>query len=202
VHKVILPLVALAAMALSLPAATPAKAKKKGHSTTPTAPTRAGRAPHATSASKGTHLQSPKATKAPKASKFTKRGKKTRAVSTRSYQTAPTPERYQEIQQALASKGYFHGDPNGQWGADSVDALKRFQASQNLMPDGKISSLSLIALGLGPKRLTASKSDAASPIVPQGVSPSAPGAVTPQTSTPALPAAQPTPSTSTNTTQQ
>ena len=47
-----------------------------------------------------------------------------------------------------------------QWGPESVDALKRFQADQNLMPDGKINSLSLIALGLGPKRLTA-KSDAA-----------------------------------------
>ena len=35
-------------------------------------------------------------------------------------------------------------------GADSVDALKRFQADQNLMPDGKINSFSLIALGLGP----------------------------------------------------
>jgi hypothetical protein len=33
-----------------------------------------------------------------------------------------------------------------------VDALKRFQREQNLTEDGKIGSLSLIALGLGPKR--------------------------------------------------
>jgi peptidoglycan hydrolase-like protein with peptidoglycan-binding domain len=73
----------------------------------------------------------------------------------RSTQQAPTSERYKEIQQALASKGYLHGEPSGKWDADSADALKRFQTDQNLAPDGKINSLSLIALGLGPKRLTA-----------------------------------------------
>ena len=69
------------------------------------------------------------------------------------------------------SKGYFHGEPNGQWGVESTDALKRFQADQSLMPDGKINSLSLIALGLGPKRLTA-KSETAAP--PPATSPSPP----------------------------
>jgi len=73
----------------------------------------------------------------------------------RSYQQAPTPERYKEIQQALIDKGYLHGEANGQWGPDSTDALRRFQADQNITADGKIGALSLIALGLGPKRLTA-----------------------------------------------
>ena len=73
----------------------------------------------------------------------------------RSYQTQPTPERYKEIQQALAQKGYFKGEISGQWGPDSVDALRRFQADQKLEADGKLGSLSLIALGLGPKRITA-----------------------------------------------
>jgi peptidoglycan hydrolase-like protein with peptidoglycan-binding domain len=90
-------------------------------------------------------------------------------------QQAPTPDRYREIQQALEAKGYFHGEPNGAWGADSADALKRFQAEQNLMPDGKINSLSLIALGLGPKRLTA-KSD---PVLPAATSPGPPAAPAP-----------------------
>ena len=67
-------------------------------------------------------------------------------------QSAPTPERYMEIQQALASKGYFTGEVNGVWGPESIDALKKFQAAQNLSSDGKIGALSLIALGLGPKR--------------------------------------------------
>jgi peptidoglycan hydrolase-like protein with peptidoglycan-binding domain len=86
----------------------------------------------------------------------------------RSFQQAPTADRYREIQQALASKGYLQSEPNGQWGQESSEALKRFQSEQSLMPDGKINSLSLIALGLGPKRLTA-KSDAvpAAPSNPQ-----------------------------------
>jgi peptidoglycan hydrolase-like protein with peptidoglycan-binding domain len=64
----------------------------------------------------------------------------------------PTPERLKEIQQALADKGYFKNEPDGTWGPASIDALKRFQHDQNLSEDGKIGSLSLIALGLGPKR--------------------------------------------------
>jgi len=83
-------------------------------------------------------------------SKTTKRTQAAR----RSTQQQPTPERYKEIQQALADKGYFSGPVDGNWGSESVDALKRFQREQNLTEDGKIGSLSLIALGLGPKRPT------------------------------------------------
>jgi len=79
----------------------------------------------------------------------------------RNAQQTPTPERYQEIQQALASRGYYKGDADGKWNADSADALRRFQADQNLSPDGRINSLSLIAMGLGPKRLTAASGPAA-----------------------------------------
>jgi hypothetical protein len=70
------------------------------------------------------------------------------------YQTQPTPDRYKEIQQALADRGYFSASPDGTWGASSVDALKRFQHDQNLAEEGKIDALSLTALGLGPKRST------------------------------------------------
>ena len=73
----------------------------------------------------------------------------------RNVQQTPTPERYQEIQQALAARGYYKGPIDGKWNDDSVDALRRFQTDQNLSPDGKINSLSLIAMGLGPKRATA-----------------------------------------------
>jgi peptidoglycan hydrolase-like protein with peptidoglycan-binding domain len=64
----------------------------------------------------------------------------------------------------MAEKGYYSGEINGQWGPDCVDALKRFQADQNLTNDGKLGSLSLIALGLGPKRLN-SQARAAPPSV-------------------------------------
>jgi Putative peptidoglycan binding domain len=67
------------------------------------------------------------------------------------YQTHPDTGRYQEIQQALTERGYYKGEANGQWNDDSVEALKHFQADQKMEPDGKINSLSLIGLGLGPK---------------------------------------------------
>jgi len=67
-----------------------------------------------------------------------------------SYQQHPDPQRYAEIQRALADRGYFHGAADGEWKDDSVDALKRFQADQKLPDDGKISALTLTGLGLGP----------------------------------------------------
>ena len=57
-----------------------------------------------------------------------------------------------EIQQALVVKGHHPGPATGQWGPEWVTALKDFQQRQNLNPDGKLGALSLIALGLGPKR--------------------------------------------------
>ncbi|HTB20038.1 MAG TPA: peptidoglycan-binding domain-containing protein [Bryobacteraceae bacterium] len=163
--KAILPAAAIIALACSSLAATPAKPHKRHHAGTTAAST--------TPAHKGT-TATPKtaAVKGTKTSSARSKGKIARRAP-RSYQQSPTPDRYKEIQQALASKGYYKGEPNGEWGSDSADALKRFQADQSLMPDGKINSLSLIALGLGPKRLTA-KSDS-----------------TPQTGTPAQPPSNP-----------
>jgi peptidoglycan hydrolase-like protein with peptidoglycan-binding domain len=85
----------------------------------------------------------------------------------RAIQTSPTPERYKEIQDALAQRGYFSGEANGNWGADSVDALKRFQQEQNLAPSGKLDSVSLIALGLGPKRNLAAQAGPNSTTIPR-----------------------------------
>lgn len=67
-------------------------------------------------------------------------------------QQQPTPDRYREIQQALADRGYFKGSADGVWGPESAEALKQFQHEQRIDEDGKINSLSLIALGLGPRR--------------------------------------------------
>jgi len=67
-------------------------------------------------------------------------------------QSSPTPERYREIQQALSERGYYDGPVTGTWDSASVNALRRFQTDQNIDADGKLGALSLIALGLGPKR--------------------------------------------------
>ncbi|MFN7993182.1 MAG: peptidoglycan-binding domain-containing protein [Bryobacteraceae bacterium] len=69
----------------------------------------------------------------------------------RAGQSAPSPDRYKEIQEALARKGYLHQGPTGTWDQNSADALRRFQQDQNLQPNGKLDSLSIIALGLGPR---------------------------------------------------
>jgi hypothetical protein len=97
------------------------------------------------------------AAKKPSASTATasaRRTKKAPAPRTtwRNRQTAPTPDRYKEIQDALVARGYLpSAEATGSWGDSSADALKRFQAEQTLDSTGKIDSLSLIALGLGPK---------------------------------------------------
>ena len=81
-----------------------------------------------------------------------KKVKKAPAQPSRKGQTDPAPDRYRQIQEALAAKGYLPADQaSGQWNDASADALKRFQADQNLDATGKVNSLSLIALGLGPK---------------------------------------------------
>ncbi len=50
------------------------------------------------------------------------------------------------------AKGYLSPeDANGSWSPASAEALKKFQGEQNLDSSGKINSLSLIALGLGPR---------------------------------------------------
>lgn len=84
-----------------------------------------------------------------------RRGKKTPARPTttwRNRQVSPTSDRYREIQDALAAKGYLKTEEvTGAWDQTSAEALKSFQAEQNLGTTGKINSLSLIALGLGPR---------------------------------------------------
>ena len=67
-------------------------------------------------------------------------------------QTQPTSDRYREIQEALIAKGFLEGPATGQWDEKTVEAFKQFERSQNLTDDGKLDSLALIALGLGPKR--------------------------------------------------
>lgn len=82
-------------------------------------------------------------------------------------QSAPTPDRLREIQSALAAKGYLKSEPSGVWDADSVDAMRRYQADQKEDPTGKITAASLIGLGLGPKTASQTPSPAADSVPPQ-----------------------------------
>jgi hypothetical protein len=122
------------------------------------------------------------------------------AQTWRSRQLAPTPDRYKEIQSALAKRGYLNGSPTGVWDAQSADALKHFQQDQNLEPTGKLNSLSLIALGLGAKSSGAMAPPGASPagIAPRPPSLQAPASA-PQNVTPESPALKPSAPQSTGT---
>ncbi len=64
-------------------------------------------------------------------------------------QMAPTADRIEEIQAALASAGSYHGDPNGKWDPATIDAMKDFQGAHGLTATGKIDALTLQKLGLG-----------------------------------------------------
>ena len=89
---------------------------------------------------------------APKKTSSSRRRRSSRSRSRYTQQT-PEPERVREIQQALVDRGYAV-EVNGKWDEGSVEALKKFQDDQkikNLTGPGKLDSLTLIALGLGPK---------------------------------------------------
>lgn len=138
-----------------------ARTTKKSSATKAAAPTKTGAksAPKKSSAKKSAAKKSSKsARKAPPRTTW------------RNRQTTPTPERYKQIQDALVAKGFLDASQaSGEWGQSSADALKRFQAAQNIQSTGKIDSLSLIALGLGPKH-----DDAAAPPKPPESPPQAP----------------------------
>jgi len=95
-----------------------------------------------------------------------RRTRRKRVSSWRSGQREPTPERYREIQQALIDKGYLQSPASGAWGPESVEALKRFQQDQKIDASGKLDSMSLISLGLGPKRDVASQNGRVPPPQP------------------------------------
>ncbi|MDQ2775243.1 MAG: peptidoglycan-binding protein [Acidobacteriota bacterium] len=167
----------IALMALSLAAAVaqatgPVKATV--HHAKPVSTAKASTAkstpPSTRSKAKSTKAQHIAAASGAAGSRGSHRGRYSRSRVARarvpSYQTHPDPERYQEIQKALADRGYLKSEPNGQWDNDSVDALKRFQADQKLVTDGKINACTLMGLGLGPKHDGGSVASAAPPQAP------------------------------------
>jgi len=118
-----------AVAAQSTPSTQSKKTAHKSHSS----------ATHTTSSSpagKSTHTGSSK-------SSSKKRTKKVKG------QAAPTPERINEIQEALARKGTYTGTPTGKWDDSTVDAMKHFQSAHGLNPSGKLDALTLQKLGLG-----------------------------------------------------
>ncbi len=153
--------VALAAPAAAQAASSTAAAAKKttaarktkaasGSSKARTAASKPATAKKA-AARKSTSAKGTARKKASARSRGSRRARAPRVPAWKTGQMQPAPERYAEIQQALIDKGYATAPADGQWGDIWTQALKRFQADQKLDASGKITSLSLMALGLGPK---------------------------------------------------
>jgi hypothetical protein len=64
-------------------------------------------------------------------------------------QKAPTVDRVNQIQAALARDGSFQGLPSGKWDDDTVASMRRFQTAHGLNPSGKLDAPTLQRLGLG-----------------------------------------------------
>jgi hypothetical protein len=143
---------------------TPAKTASGAHKSTGVAQAKAANKSRAGATSH------PKPTGGATATRKGKKGtRKTATTTWRNRQTVPTPDRYREVQSALAAKGYLKSEnASGQWDQSSIDAMKKFQADQNIEATGKLNSLSLIALGLGPKYDTRASltSPASAPALP------------------------------------
>ncbi len=78
---------------------------------------------------------------------------------------APSRERTTQIQTALARGGYYKGDPNGKWDADTVAAVQKFQSANNIDASGKLDAPTLQKLGLGSDIAGVA---APKPVVPKG----------------------------------
>jgi len=109
-------------------------------------------------------------------------------------QKAPTPDRITEIQSSLVRGGYYQGEPNGKWDANTIAAMQKFQSANGLDPSGKLDATSLQKLGLGSgiAGVSAPKPPCCSTAPAQGKSccSTSPSGTSPSTATPA-PSASP-----------
>ena len=58
------------------------------------------------------------------------------------------PSRVLEIQQALRSAGFYHGEPTGKWDTSTIQAMSAYQTDNGFKVTGKPDALSLKKLGL------------------------------------------------------
>ena len=163
-----LTLAALAAGGLTLPAVAQGSAQKSAHPSTAHHSAKHSSATSSTKATSGKSTAS-KASNGPATANKTSAVKSsagknstgnssaTRKSSTRKGkssrhvkgQAAPTSERVNEIQGALAKSGSYSGAPTGKWDDSTVDAMRKFQSAHGLNPTGKMDAPTLQKLGLG-----------------------------------------------------
>lgn len=103
----------------------------------------------------------------------------------------PSRDRVSEIQSALARSGYYKGNPNGKWDANTISAMRNFQEDHGINGTGKIDALSLQKLGLGSEIAGV---DAPRPPAPKGPAPA--NQTNPAAAGQAVPGAAPVPGSS------
>jgi peptidoglycan hydrolase-like protein with peptidoglycan-binding domain len=153
-----LTLAALAAGGLTLPAVAQGSGQKSSHPSTAHHSAKHSSATSPTKASSGKSTASKTSAVNSSAGKnstgnssatrksSTRKGKSSRHVKG---QAAPTSERVNEIQGALAKSGSYSGAPTGKWDDSTVDAMRKFQSAHGLNPTGKMDAPTLQKLGLG-----------------------------------------------------
>jgi hypothetical protein len=135
----------------------------------------------------------------PASSKKKSSSKKSRHSRREPTQKTPTPERISEIQSSLARGGYYQGQPNGKWDANTVAAMQKFQSANGLDPSGKLDATSLQKLGLGSGIAGVSAPKQPTPVQGKSCCSTSPDGTAPATSTPAAapkPASEPSAGTS------
>jgi len=136
--------------------------KKAATPASKTAPAVAGKkspsSPLKSSSSKPTATKTPAVTAAKPGTRYTPNRRYYARQPVRRVYTPqqPSADRYREIQDALASRGYLKTPSNGVWDKNSMDAMQKFQQDQQLEATGKLTARSLGALGLGPRTPVAS----------------------------------------------
>lgn len=66
------------------------------------------------------------------------------------YQPAVSPRGVAAVQDRLRLLGYYHGNVDGVWGAETQQALQAFQQGHGLQPDAQLNPITISALGLNP----------------------------------------------------
>ena len=72
----------------------------------------------------------------------------TENTATAQTSTKYSPATVRAVQQALNDRGYNAGPVDGQWGATTQDAVKRFQRASGLAETGELGPSTLSALGV------------------------------------------------------
>ena len=68
--------------------------------------------------------------------------------STRNFPSAYDAGTVRSVQQALNERGYNAGPVDGQWGASTMDAVRKFQQASGLPVTGELGRPTLTALGV------------------------------------------------------